>query len=38
MQETQHKYVSRQYDLFLDNDFLIKEDADFMNRALKLND
>lgn len=35
MQKTQHKYISREYDLSLDIEFLIKNDGYFKDRAIK---
>jgi hypothetical protein len=37
-QETQYEYVSREYGLSLDIDFLTKDDGDFMSSAVKLSD
>ncbi|PKK68127.1 kinase-like protein [Rhizophagus irregularis] len=34
--ETQHKYISREYDLSLDIEFLIKNDGSFIDRAIRL--
>ncbi|PKY23726.1 hypothetical protein RhiirB3_216823 [Rhizophagus irregularis] len=36
MQKTQHKYISREYDLSLDIEFLIKNDGSLIDRAIRL--